>query len=190
MKLPEILKYLFYQSHKSNSKQYSALKTKESYLYGNYDSKINNISIKFFNSLLKKSHELFNNILNDPDIKIISEKLNSDKCTLDDDDNNKYSLNSVDGSCYNTIRDEKLFTNLDLHIYNNDTKTCKTIINNDTNSRFFVNNVNNNSDKNNEIGLFMKYIRDHLNDKNIIYMFDREYASYASYASYAADVLK
>ncbi len=40
-----------------------------------------------------------------------------------DTNGNEYSISSVDGSCYNTIRDGKLFTNMDVHIVDNKTKT-------------------------------------------------------------------
>lgn len=69
MQLPEILKYLFYNSYKGNGKEYSTLKTKTNYSYGNFDSKTKNISIKFFEKFLEKSNYLFKDILDDPDIK-------------------------------------------------------------------------------------------------------------------------
>ena len=45
---------------------------------------------------------------------------------------------------------------MDLHIYDNISKTPISIISNDINFRNFSNNENNNSNKNNEIELFIK----------------------------------
>src|SRR3989338_2273481 len=97
--------------------------------------------------------------------------------TIYDNNGDEYNISSVDGTCYDTIRDDKLFTNMDVHIIDNKTQTQQYILSNDSEIRTFWNNKNNNSNKNNEIELFKLFLTKNDN-KNTIYLMDKAYSSY------------
>ena len=178
-----ILTYLSFYCKNNNTKSTSAHRTNINSNYTSFDKKIKNIPIKFFESYCDELRNIFNSIMTDPQIRNINTMISNNPNSVfykDENDNiNIFDPKSVDGSCYVTYRNNKLFTNMDLHIYDNLTKTPMSIISNDINFRNFSNNENNNSNKNNEIELFMKFLNINLNmHSNTIYIMDRAYTSY------------
>ena len=176
--IQDILKYLAFYCDKNSTKTISAQKANSKIDRTCYDKKIDNIPINFFKIFFYEIKILFNEIINDPKIKTIQKMIGDNIQTIYDNNGDEYDVSSVDGTCYNTIRDDKLFTNMDVHIINNKTKTQQYILSNDSEIRTFWNNKNNNSNKNNEIELFKNFLVENGNNKNIIYLMDRAYSSY------------
>ena len=148
----DVLSYLSFYCDIDNTKIKSARKTNIGSKYTSFDKKIKNIPIKFFEAYCDELRNIFNDIMTDPQIKNINTMIcdNSNSIFYKDENNNINQLDqrSVDGSCNVTYRDNKLFTNMDLHVYDNITKIPISIISNDINFRNFSNNENNNSNKN------------------------------------------
>jgi len=179
----DVISYLSFYCDIKNTKCTSARKTNIGSNYSSFDKKIKNIPIKFFEVYCDELKNIFDDIVTDPRINnintIISNNPNSIFYKDEDNNINKLDIRSVDGSCNVTYRDNKLFTNMDLHIYDNISKTPISIISNDINFRNFSNNENNNSNKNNEIELFIKFLNNNSNAcSNTIYIMDRAYTSY------------
>jgi len=149
--IQDIIKYISFYCDKESTKTTSARKANSNIDRTCYDKKINNIPINFFKIFFYKIKILYQEITNDPKMSIIQQMIGNNINSIYDQNNIEYDISSVDGTCYNTIRDDELFTNMDVHIIDNKTKNEKYILNNDSTIRTFWNNKNNNSNKNNEL---------------------------------------
>ena len=175
--IQDIIKYLAFYCDKNSTKTTSSQKANSKIDRTCYDKKIDNIPVDFFKIFFYKIKILFNEIINDPKIKTIQKMIGNNIQTIYDNNGDEYNISSVDGTCYDTIRDDKLFTNMDVHIIDNKTQTQQYILSNDSEIRTFWNNKNNNSNKNNEIELFKLFLTKNDN-KNTIYLMDKAYSSY------------
>ena len=175
----DMIKYLFFYSNKNLTKSQAVTKINNASRTA-YHNKLKSYNINFFNDIFDHLKDLNKNIINyDIELQNINKLLNN-QIEVFNEDNIPYDICSADGTCNNEIKNSVLFTNSNVHIYNNSKAEPYSIINNDSKFKIFDNNKNNKSNKNGEISLLLKFIES-TNDielKNIIIILDRAYASY------------
>jgi len=179
IKINDMLKYLFLYANKETTKEIAADKTNCATRVSFY-KKLKNINITFFeelfNELVKLKKEL---IISDNEL-INLDKILNNKIEVLDKDSLPFDICSADGTCNDEINNGKLFTNSNVHIYNNTKQEPYCIINNDNKFNVFDNNKNNTSNKNKEVAELLKFI-DSKSDNDlskIILILDRAYSTY------------
>jgi hypothetical protein len=179
IKINDMLKFLFLYSDKGTTKDIAADKTKcASRTAFNNKLKIIDIAVfeEIFSELVKLKKDLINN---DNELSKLNNILNN-KIEIFNKDTLPYDICSADGTCNDEIKDGALFTNSNVHIYNNTKQEPFCIINNDNKFNIFDNNKNNKSNKNKEVAELLKFISSKSDAElnNIILILDRAYSTY------------
>jgi len=179
IKINDMLKYLFLYVNKETTKEIAANKTKCASRIA-FNNKLKNINITFFeelfNSLVKLKKEL---IISDNEL-INLDKILNNKIEVLDKDSLPFDICSADGTCNDEIKNGSLFTNSNVHIYNNTKQEPYCIIDNNNKFNIFDNNKNNTSNKNKEVAELLKFIDSKSDNElsNIIIILDRAYSTY------------
>jgi len=179
IKINDMLKYLALYSNNETSKEIAANKTNCASRTA-FDKKLKSINISFFQDIFDKLVKLKENIINNDEELINLNNILSNSLKVLSIDSLQYTICSADGTCNNEIKKGVLFTNSNVHIYNNTTREPYNIINNDNKFNIFDNNKNNKSNKNKEIAELVKFIDSKSKDElsKIILILDRAYSSY------------
>jgi len=157
IKINDMLKYLALYSNNETSKEIAANKTNCASRTA-FDKKLKSINISFFQDIFDKLVKLKENIINNDEELINLNNILSNSLKVLSIDSLQYTICSADGTCNNEIKKGVLFTNSNVHIYNNTTREPYNIINNDNKFNIFDNNKNNKSNKNKEIAELVKFI--------------------------------
>jgi hypothetical protein len=174
-----MLKYLFFYSDKEATKDIAADKTNCASRTA-FSNKLKIINISFFEELFNELVKLKENLINNDNELIKLNNIINDKIEVLDKDSLPYNICSADGTCNDEIKNGSLFTNSNVHIYNNTKQEPYCIINNNNKFNIFDNNKNNTSNKNKEVAELIKFIDSKSNEElsKIILILDRAYSTY------------
>lgn len=174
-----MLKYLFLYSKKENTKATAARKSKIATRTA-FTNKLKSIKVEFFKELFNELTRLKKELIADDSELIKLNDILNNKIAVLDKDSVLFDICSADGTCNDEIKEGRLFTNSNVHIYNNSKQEPNDIVDNNNNFEVFDNNKNNKSNKNHEISLLLKFINSKSEDelKRIIIILDRAYSSY------------
>jgi hypothetical protein len=179
IKINDMLKYLFLYANKITTKETAANKTKCASRQA-FNKKLKNIKIEFFENLFNELKKIKEEIIfNDDELKNLDKIINN-KIEVFNEDSLPFDICSADGTCNDEVKKGTLFTNSNVHIYNNTKQESYCIINNDNKFNIFDNNKNNTSNKNKEVSELLKFINSKSDDelKKIILILDRAYCTY------------
>ena len=142
--------------------------------------KIKIINISFFEELFNEIVKLKKKVINNGDELLKLNNLLNDKVEVLNKDSLPYNICSADGTCNDEIKNGSLFTNSNVHIYNNTKQEPYCIINNNNKFNVFDNNKNNTSNKNKEVSELLKFIDSKSDNElsKIILILDRAYSTY------------
>ena len=179
IKINDMLKYLFFYSNKETTKDIAADKTNCASRTA-FSNKLKIINISFFEELFNKLVKLKEEIIKEDNELLKLNDILNNKIEVLDKDSLPYYICSADGTCNDEIKNGSLFTNSNVHIYNNTKQEPYCIINNDNKFNVFDNNKNNTSNKNKEVSELLKFIDSKSDEElsKIILILDRAYSTY------------
>ena len=179
IKINDMLKYLFLYADKETTKEIAADKTNCASRTA-FSKKLKIIDISFFEELFNELVKLKENLINNDNELLKLNNLLNNKIEVLDKDSLPYNICSGDGTCNDEIKNGSLFTNSNVHLYNNTKQEPYCIINNDNKFNIFDNNKNNKSNKNKEVSELLKFIDSKSGTElnKIILILDRAYSTY------------
>jgi hypothetical protein len=179
IKIWDMLKYLLYYADIETTKEIAADKTKCASRNA-FTNKLKIINIAFFEELCNELVKFKENLINNDNDLLNLNNIVNNKIEVLNKDSLPYNICSADGTCNNEIKNGALFTNSNVHIYNNSKQEPYSIIDNNMKFNIFDNNKNNTSNKNKEVAELLKFVNSKRDDElsNIILILDRAYSTY------------
>jgi len=174
-----VLEYAFLYSNINKTKEICKAETNINnnivHSRSSYERNFKKIPIDFFINFYNKIKLFY-----DSEIKFfknITDMLHNNEVVNEFNLNDNKKINACDGICSNNIKNNKLYTNLDVFSFDVIEEIPLNIMDN-VNIEIFNNNVNNKSNKNHETTILNNFIENNNDIKNTIFIADRLYSTY------------